>query len=359
MGRWSRWVVLPAVVCACATATASSGGAPADRDQASASVATAGPDTDGDGVADSAEVRRYHTDPRKRDTDGDHLNDGAEIQRYHTNPRKPDTDGDGLGDGDEVKRYRTDPRKRDTDGDGLRDGDEVDRYKSDPRKPDTDGDGLRDRIEVDQYKTNPRKPDTDGDGLRDGDEVNQYKTNPRKADTDGDGFGDRVEFRGGTNPLNARSHLGYPDASNTGVPAGTTLTPVASLKVNTNNAVVSAVSTSNCIEVNGYGVTIKNSKIGCVIVDGAAADPANPRLTVQDTEIVCPVGSWNTGIRSSNFNAYRVNIHGCENGLDIGTNVTLKDSFIHDLAEGRIFTPTGSSRGTDRTRSSSTTRSTA
>ena len=265
------------------------------------------------------------------------MNDGAELDRYHTNPRNPDTDGDGLQDGDEVKRYHANPRNPDTDGDGLQDGDEVKRYHTNPRNPDTDGDGLQDGDEVKRYHTNPRNPDTDGDGLQDGDEVKRYHTNPRKPDTDGDGFGDRVELRGGTNPRNARSHLGFPDTTNTGVPAGTTLTAVDSLTVSTNNGVVNAVSTSGCIDVTGYGVTIKNSKIGCIVINGAAADPANPRLTVQDTEIVCPIGAWNTGIRFSNFTAVRVNIHGCENGLDIGTNVTLKDSFIHDLAEGTEY----------------------
>ena len=44
---------------------------------------------------DGAEVKRYHTNPRKRDTDGDGLSDGAEVKGYHTNPRKRDTDGDG------------------------------------------------------------------------------------------------------------------------------------------------------------------------------------------------------------------------------------------------------------------------
>ncbi len=322
--------MLPAVIFSCATATAASGGAPADREQAS-TVASAARDTDHDGLSDSAEVRRYHTDPLERDTDSDRLNDGAEVKRYHTNPRKLDTDGDGLQDGDEVKRYHTNPRIRDTDGDGLRDGDEITQYKTDPRKVDTDGDGFRDSDEINQYKTNPRKADTDGDGFRDSDEINQYKTNPRKADTDGDGFGDRVELRGGTNPLNARSHLGFPDASNTGVPPGTTLRSVGSLTVRANNAVVDAISTTSCVVVNASGVTIKNSKIGCVIIEGAAADPANPRLTVQDTEINCG-GPGSKGIQESNFNAYRVDIHNCEDGLYIDTNVTIKDSYIHDLA---------------------------
>ncbi len=63
-------------------------------------------DTDHDGLSDDAELRRYHTDPRKRDTDRDGLTDGAEVLRYKTNPRKSDSDRDGLTDGAEVRATR-------------------------------------------------------------------------------------------------------------------------------------------------------------------------------------------------------------------------------------------------------------
>jgi hypothetical protein len=68
-------------------------------------------DTDGDGLSDRQELRRYHTNPRKRDTDGDGLNDRDEVRRYHTNPRKRDTDGDSFGDRTEI-RAATNPRNR-------------------------------------------------------------------------------------------------------------------------------------------------------------------------------------------------------------------------------------------------------
>ena len=84
-----------------------------DRDPSFA-VASAGPDTDDDGLSDRAEVRRYHTDPRKRDTDRDGLDDGKEVRRYHTNPNKRDSDGDGWGDRVEVSEGTRprDPRSR-------------------------------------------------------------------------------------------------------------------------------------------------------------------------------------------------------------------------------------------------------
>ena len=297
--------MLSAVVLACATTTAASGAPPAEREQAS-TVATPRGDADGDGLSDSAEVRRFHT-----------------------SPRKSDTDGDGLSDGDEVKRYHTDPRKRDTDRDGLPDGDEVKRYHTSPRKADTDGDGFRDRGEINQYKTNPRKADTDGDGLRDGDEVNKYKTNPRKADTDGDGSGDRVELQGGTNPFNGRSHLGYPDASNTGVPAGTSLKPTGGFTASTTNAVYDGLDISGTVTVTATNVTIKNSRIKDVAFFGV--DIEGGSVTLQNVEIDCG-GTGKKGILNGNFTAIRVNIHNCEDGVFADRDFTIKDSYIHDLA---------------------------
>lgn len=80
-----------------------------------------GVDDDKDGL-NSAEERKYGTDPESADTDGDGLSDGDEVYAYRTNPTNPDSDGDGLTDGDEVHTYHTDPLNKDSDGDGLCDG---------------------------------------------------------------------------------------------------------------------------------------------------------------------------------------------------------------------------------------------
>jgi hypothetical protein len=82
------------------------------------------------------------------------------------------------------------------------------------------------------------------------------------------------------------------------------------------------------------GVTVENSKAQCVAMEDRARDPANPRLTVQDVEIDCRNGGGsggNTGIGDRNFNVYRVNIHNCENGFDADSDITITDSYIHDL----------------------------
>jgi hypothetical protein len=235
--------------------------------------------------------------------------------------------------GERNRSSTTGSTARDRDHDGLSDEAEA-RHHTDPRKRDTDADSLSDGQEVNRYRTNPRKRDTDGDGLSDAEEVRSTRTNPRKRDSDGDGFGDRVELRGGTNPRSARSYLGFPGPSDTGVPPGTTLTPHSgNLTVTTNNAVVTGMEVIGCIDVRATGVTIWKSRAMCITTDQSptASNPANPPLTIRDSEVNCGPGIGGTGIYYRNIQIIRVDISGCENGVDIWTNIVLKDSYIHDL----------------------------
>jgi hypothetical protein len=268
------------------SATAAGGGAVADRAQASA-VATPGPDTDQDGLPDDVEARRYHTDPRKRDTDRDGLFDGDEIRRYHTNPRKPDSDNDDLTDGAEVRRYQTDPLKR----------------------------------------------DTDRDGLFDGDEIRRYHTNPLERDSDSDKYSDRAEVRKATNPRDPRSRPGFPGADTTGVPPGTTLSPYAGPQnISTPNTVIDG-KTMGCIRVSAPGVVIRKSKISCdgilAVLSEDGSYTGTP-LLIEDSEVDCQ-NRGGTAISEANVIARRLNIHGCENGFSISQNITVEDSYIHDL----------------------------
>ena len=130
---------------------------------------------------------------------------------------------------------------------------------------------------------------------------------------------------------------GYPDATNTGVPPGTTLTPSGGITISANNATVSGITTSGSVNITGAGVTLKNSKVGEVLVYGAAGNTANPRVTISDVEIDCG-GPGSKGVQGSfgdhfqNVNLVRVNIHNCEDGLFAEGDFTVTDSFIHDLA---------------------------
>jgi hypothetical protein len=131
----------------------------------------------------------------------------------------------------------------------------------------------------------------------------------------------------------------YPDATCTGVPAGTALTKVSGdLQVKDDNAVVDGKDVAGCIVVIGTGVTISNSKAQCITVGQSdrARDPANPPLIVKDTEVACPDKDGTTAMGDRNFKAQRVNIHGCENGFDVDSDATIEDSFIHDLHQSQI-----------------------
>jgi hypothetical protein len=261
-----------------------------------------------------------------------------------------DHDHDGLPDRWERRHHLSTSKpsaKRDPDRDGLRNRREY-RLRTNPRKRDTDRDGLRDRAEVLRYHTNPRKKDTDGDGLRDRAEVLRYHTNPRKKDTDGDGFGDGAEVRAGTNPRDRDSHptpspapapapgpSGPPDASTTGVPPGTTLTPSGPLTITTAGSVIDRREISGQVVVNAPNVTIRNSRIRSNAM--WAVDNNSTGLLIEDSEIINQPTSGepncHNGIGNSNLTVRRTEITGCENAMNIDNpgNVTLVDSYIHDL----------------------------
>jgi hypothetical protein len=127
----------------------------------------------------------------------------------------------------------------------------------------------------------------------------------------------------------------YPGATCTGVPAGTSLSVVnGEMTVSADNAVVSGKDVRGCIVVTSVGVTIKNSKAQCIYnADSRSANPANSRLTIQDVEIVCGGVNApnNSGISGANYTVYRANVSDCENGFDADTDVSIYDSYIHDL----------------------------
>jgi cell wall-associated NlpC family hydrolase len=134
-----------------------------------------GPDSDRDGLSDALE-RRQGLDPLRADTDGDNLSDAQEMVTFRTDARKADTDSDGLNDAFELAQG-LDPRSPDSDADGHMDG-----ALGPLQQIDTDLDGLDDNLE----------------GV--------LGLNAQLADSDSDGFSDALEFRSGSNALNAQDN---------------------------------------------------------------------------------------------------------------------------------------------------------
>jgi hypothetical protein len=126
----------------------------------------------------------------------------------------------------------------------------------------------------------------------------------------------------------------YPDGTCTGVPVGTSLTTVnGDMVITTANTVVDAKDIHGCVTVKAPGVVIKRSKVSCrnsYVIASSDGAYNGTGLVVQDTEIDCGSTSG-TAIGDTNFTATRVNIHDCENGSDVDQNVTIEDSYIHNL----------------------------
>lgn len=136
----------------------------------------------------------------------------------------------------------------------------------------------------------------------------------------------------------------YPDTTNTGVPAGTSLTAYSGANpVTVNNTIIDSKTISATLEIRASGVVIKNSRIQvsdtfAILLDDSNAGFSNWSVTVQDSEIDCggdPPGGVNnsTALGSAFITGRRLNIHGCENGGDVNQSFDVQDSYIHDLRQ--------------------------
>lgn len=92
-----------------------------------------------------------------------------------------------------------------------------------------------------------------------------------------------------------------------------------------------------CIEVKAKNVTIRNVKVtgDCYYsIDYAPYNDftANNRMIVEDTTVVC-ANRRGTAIGELNFTARRVDISGCENAFDVDRDVTVVDSYVHNMTD--------------------------
>ena len=127
-------------------------------------------------------------------------------------------------------------------------------------------------------------------------------------------------------PANRVSAAGRPGASSTGVPAGTTLMPSGALQITTPNQVIDGLDISGPVTVEAPGVVIKNSHIHGNDVYGVLVGTGS--VTITDTEI----SGFENAIAGDSWVATRVNIHNVYgDGVKFGDDVTLQDSWIHDV----------------------------
>jgi hypothetical protein len=122
-----------------------------------------------------------------------------------------------------------------------------------------------------------------------------------------------------------------PNAETTGPPAGTALKPSGGVTITDAGAVYDGYTFSGDVIIEADNVTIRNSH-----VDGRIeVRPPYAGLMVQRTEIAGPGPGYSTkypGIGYANFTCDSCDIHGWGDGAMMDANVTIKNSWIHDLA---------------------------
>ena len=132
----------------------------------------------------------------------------------------------------------------------------------------------------------------------------------------------------GSNPFGLAN---FPDATTTGVPTGTTLTPSSGmLTTTTNGQVIDALDITGGITVIHDNVTITNTKVFVSGFFRGILHTSGTNLVVTDCEIsnASADGINSTSGASATFT--RCHVHDCDDNMKIGSNVSLFDSYLHD-----------------------------
>ena len=143
------------------------------------------------------------------------------------------------------------------------------------------------------------------------------------------------------------SACGHPDASNTGVPVGTSLTPMSSTSCNwvitTSNTVVNGVDLHGCIDVEASNVTIENSRISSNTWWGIKFGGSNPNITglkvLHNTLLSVAgqgpdAGGYDYAVSGQANGTMEVgynDISGYKDGTDVSSG-SVHDNYIHDLS---------------------------
>jgi hypothetical protein len=124
----------------------------------------------------------------------------------------------------------------------------------------------------------------------------------------------------------------FPGPSNTGVPADTHLmVHSGDMTINQDGYVLENTEVDGCITVNANNVAIRNVLVKADSCYWLIRSEAGP-VTITNVEIDGENNPVNdAGIACSNCTLTRVNIHNTIDGMKADYNVTVQDSFIHDL----------------------------
>ena len=125
------------------------------------------------------------------------------------------------------------------------------------------------------------------------------------------------------------TQTGWPDASNTGVPAGTTLAPYTGpCTITTANTVIDAKQVNCELLVKASGVKITRSRL-----NGRVTSDSPGSVSISDTYIDGGPQEIHPAVGYQNVSLLRVNIVGGEHSVQCDLNCTIKDSYLHDQTQ--------------------------
>ena len=124
---------------------------------------------------------------------------------------------------------------------------------------------------------------------------------------------------------------GWPDATNTGVPAGVTLTPSGDLVITQAGTVISGLDIKGNVYINAPNVTIENCRITDANWAVVQIKSGVTGTVIQNCEIngvgtvegSCGISGQGTFIGN--------NIYNVENGINLTGSSTIEGNYIHDL----------------------------
>lgn len=131
---------------------------------------------------------------------------------------------------------------------------------------------------------------------------------------------------------------GWPGPGNTGVPAGTTLKASGSITVTKAGTVLSGLDVSGCVDVRASNVTIKRTRVRGSCASGTISTGDFNKYTnilIEDVEADGLKQSTSFPVIAfSGFTCRRCDVHGGGHGVQLGRNVVVEDSWIHDASSG-------------------------
>lgn len=139
----------------------------------------------------------------------------------------------------------------------------------------------------------------------------------------------------GNNYLLSPHTYGYPDATNTGVPAGTVLTVVnGDLTITADGTVVDGKDVHGFITISANNVTVQNTRVRgrSTSSNSQLISAGGSNILIQNCTLANEYPSpWVDGMSVSNTTIKNLNISGTTDGLKAASNTTIQNCYIHDM----------------------------